>query len=204
MILVGRYLSPFVRRTAVTMKLYGMPFEANPLSTATQPEEIRKVNPVGRVPALITDDGQTLVESGAIIDWLDEQVGPARALTPPAGPERHRVQQIVVRATGVADKAVAFSYETKRRPAERQHQPWIDMLKAQVAGGLAHLEAIEGTPWLAGKSMTQADVTTAVVVDFIAFQVPELLPKGSHPRLEALAAKLGALPAFKETALPGA
>lgn len=202
MILVGRYLSPFVRRTAITMKLYGMPYEHNQLSTATDGEAIRKINPVGRVPALVTDDGMTLVESGAIIDWLDEKVGPARALTPPAGPERHKVQNLVVIATGTMDKAVSYSYETKRRPAERQHQPWIDNLKAQVAGGLRHLEAIEGKPWLAGSSMTQADITAAVLTEFMLFQLPELFPKGSHPRLESLAAKLADTPAFKETALP--
>ncbi|MGE0715887.1 MAG: glutathione S-transferase family protein [Alphaproteobacteria bacterium] len=202
MILVGRYLSPFVRRSAITLKLYGIPFEHRQLSTMTDMDAIAKINPVGRVPALVTDDGETLVDSAAIIDWLDEQAGPARALTPPAGPERRKVQRLVAIAVGTMEKAVGYSYETKRRPAERQHQPWIDNLKRQVAGGLAALEAVEGTPWLAGSTMTQADVSTAVLVDFLGIQVPELFPAGSHPRLEALAAKLGATPAFRETRPP--
>lgn len=201
MILVGRYLSPFVRRTAITLKLYGMAFEHNPLSTMTEMDAIKKLNPVGRVPVLLVD-GETLIDSAAIIDYLDEKAGPAHALTPPAGPERRRVQNLVAIAVGTMEKAVGYSYETKRRPPERQHQPWIDNLKSQVAGGLAALEAVEGTPWLAGAAMTQADVSTAVLVEFLGAMTPDLFPAGAHPRLEALAARLGATPAFRETALP--
>ncbi|MCC7272509.1 MAG: glutathione S-transferase N-terminal domain-containing protein, partial [Alphaproteobacteria bacterium] len=181
MMLVGRYLSPFVRRTAITLKLYGMPFEHNPLSTMTDMDAIKRINPVGRVPALVTDDGATLVDSATIIDWLDEQAGPAHALTPPAGPERRAVQRLVAIALGTMEKAVAYSYETKRRPAERQHQPWIDNLTSQIAGGLAALEAIQGTPWLAGAKMTQADVTTAVLVEYMRASHPDLFPAGKYP-----------------------
>src|SRR5690606_23948348 len=148
------------------LKLYGMEYEHNPLSTMTDMDAIKRINPVGRVPALVLDDGETLVDSPAIIDYLDEKAGPARALTPPAGPERRRVQNLVAIALGTMEKAVAYSYETKRRPPERQHQPWIDNLASQVAGGLTALDAIEGKPWLAGGSMTQADVSTAVLVEF--------------------------------------
>lgn len=202
MILVGRYLSPFVRRTAVTLKLYGIPFEHRPLSTMTDMDAIKKLNPVGRVPVLLLDGGETLVDSVAILDFLDELAGPARALTPPAGPERRRIQNIVAIAVGTMEKAVGYSYETRRRPPERQHQPWIDNLTSQVSGGLAALDAIEGQPWLAGSAMTQADVSAAVLVEFLKGMVPKLLPDGARPRLEALAARLRDTPAFAETALP--
>ena len=77
MILVGRYLSPFVRRTAVTLKLYGIPFEHQPLSTMTDMDAIKKLNPVGRVPVLVLDDGESLVDSAAILDHLDLPDRPA-------------------------------------------------------------------------------------------------------------------------------
>ena len=202
MILVGRYLSPFVRRTAITLRLYGIAFEHKPLSTMTDMDAIKKLNPVGRVPVLVLDDGESLVDSAAILDHLDEAVGPARAAMPPAGPERRRVLRLLSIAVGTMEKGVGYSYETKRRPAERQHQPWIDNLKSQVAGGLAALEAIDGRPWLAGPAMTQADVSTGVLVDFLKAQVPELMPAGAYPNLEALAARLGQLPAFREIAIP--
>ncbi|BBK38700.1 glutathione S-transferase [Allostella sp. ATCC 35155] len=202
MILVGRYLSPFVRRVAITLDLYGMPFEHRPLSTMTDLEAIKTLNPVGRVPVLTLDDGESLVDSAAILDHLDEVAGPARALVPPAGPERRRVLNRLAVVVGTMEKAVGYVYETRRRPAERQHQPWIDTLKGQVAGGLAALEAADPQPWLAGLSMTQADVSAAVLVDFLRAMAPELLPAGSHPKLEALAARLATTPAFQKAAVP--
>ena len=64
MILLGRYLSPFVRRVAATLELYGLPFENNPLQhTGDDAPKLRELNPVGRVPALILDDERIIVDS---------------------------------------------------------------------------------------------------------------------------------------------
>ena len=85
MILVGRYLSPFVRRVGATLHLYDLPFEHRPmLAFGDEKATLREWNPVARVPALLLDDGETVVDSSAIIDFLDEQVGPERSLTPAA------------------------------------------------------------------------------------------------------------------------
>ncbi len=85
MILVGQFDSPFVRRVAVTLHHYHMPYTRNPLSVFRNVEDMRRLNPLVRVPALILESGETLIDSGAIIDCLDEMAGPARALTPPMG-----------------------------------------------------------------------------------------------------------------------
>ena len=70
MILVGQYDSPFVRRVAVTLHHYGMPFERQVLSVFADAAAVRAVNPLGQVPALRLDDGETLFDSAAILDWL--------------------------------------------------------------------------------------------------------------------------------------
>lgn len=204
MILVGRYLSPFVRRVGVTMQFYGLPYEHKALSTMTDAAAILAINPVGRVPALVLDDGEVLVDSAAILDFLDETVGPARALTPPAGPERRRVQRLVAIAVGALEKAVAASYEKNRRPAEKVHAPWLDQLRAQLASGLAALEAEAPAPWLAGARMSQADVTAAVGMAFLRVNQPDQVPAGRYPRLDALTARLEDTPAFRATTLPEA
>ena len=71
MILIGRYLSPHVRRCGVTLRVYGMTFEHRPLRTWVETAEVRAANPLGRVPSLILDGGKTLVDSAVIIDALD-------------------------------------------------------------------------------------------------------------------------------------
>ena len=82
MILIGQYDSPFVRRVAVTLNHYHMPFTRNPLSVFGNKKEVQAINPLLRVPALILETGEVLVDSHAIIDHLDQMAGAPRALTP--------------------------------------------------------------------------------------------------------------------------
>ena len=72
MILVGQYDSPFVRRVAVALQIYGFDYEHRPWSVFGDAEAIAILNPLRRVPTLVTDDGEALVESACILDWLDE------------------------------------------------------------------------------------------------------------------------------------
>src|SRR5262245_52316510 len=91
--LIGNYLSPYVRRVAVTLNILNMPFELEELLVFKAPEPVRRHNPLVRIPVLVLDDGATLVESAAILDEIDRLVGPKRSLTPPGGLERRRVVQ---------------------------------------------------------------------------------------------------------------
>ena len=84
MILVGQYDSPFVRRVAVSLRVLGFAYEHDTRSVFGDFDSMRKTNPLGRIPSLVLDTGEVLIDSGAILDWLDQQVGPGRALVPPA------------------------------------------------------------------------------------------------------------------------
>ena len=203
MILVGRYLSPFVRRVAVTLKLYDLPFEHRPLATmGDERAAIRDVNPVTRVPALVLDDGEVLIDSAAILDWLDEEAGPERALTPRSGPQRRDVLKRVAVATAAAEKAVLTVYEQRFRPEEKRHAPWVEMISDQSRGGFRWLDAGAGEPYLGGERMTQADVTAVCAYEFVRAANPALFETLECPRLDALSARLGELDAFRDTAPP--
>lgn len=200
MILIGRNLSPFARRCAISMRLLDIPCERKPLSPFDNPEDVRAINKLVRVPALILDDGETLIDSGAILDYVDERVGPTKALTPREGPKRRQVLKIVALALGAVEKAIAAVYEEKRRPAELIHKPWLERLQGQARGGLEALEEALGTKtWFVGDRMTQADVTAAVVWDFCCVMQPALADAKRYPKLAALAERLKVLPAFVET-----
>ena len=80
MILIGQYNSPFVRRVAIALRLYGSPFEHRPWSTFGDADKIAPYNPLRRVPTLVLDSGEALIESTAILDYLDELVGPDKAM----------------------------------------------------------------------------------------------------------------------------
>lgn len=201
MILVGRYLSPFVRRVGATLKLYGMDFEHRPYPAFGEHKaQIREWNPVARVPALVLDDGEVVVDSTPILDHLDEQVGPERALIPAAGPERRHVLKRIAVALGAAEKSVLTVYERRFRPEEIRHAPWVDMISDQARDGFAWLDRECAGPYLDGERMTQADVTTVSAYDFVRAANPELFQSFRCPRLDALSERLLAMEAFRETA----
>lgn len=200
MILIGYYESPYVRRVAVTMLLYELPFEHRPYRTAQDQARIREFNPLGRIPALVLDDGDVLTDSGVILDHLDRLVGPEKALTP-EGSARRSVNQIVALAVGTLDKYVAAYYERTKRPESFVYRPWLEHLEGQVTAGLKALDANSLAPWLCGERLTQADVTTAIAIEAIRFDMAHLAPPGRYPNLDRLTERAAAFEAFKRTAV---
>ena len=95
--LIGQYDSPFVRRVAIAMTLYELPFRQLPLSVWADADELARWNPLRRVPTLVLDDGECLLESFAILDAIDEMVPPERALIAAAG--RHGTDTVRTRRT---------------------------------------------------------------------------------------------------------
>src|SRR3954447_21946804 len=108
MILIGQYDSPFVRRVALALRFYDLPFEHRPWSTFGDADKIAPYNPLRRVPTLLLDDGEGLIESMAILDHLDERIGPSRAMIAENGPHRREALKIGALATGLGDKAVSL------------------------------------------------------------------------------------------------
>ncbi len=199
MILVGRYRSPFTRRVAVSLRLLGLDYEHRPLNSWDAFAEIQKLNPLARIPVLIVDGGEVLFDSHAILDYVDQLVGPDRALTPPAGNSRRRVMRLVSLALGITDKVVAVVYERAQHSPERVSEDWIARCETQARSGLAALEAEQPSPWLVASRLTQADITTTVMHDFIRLVNPNLIQAGAYPGLDGLAARCAELPAFRDT-----
>lgn len=199
MILIGMVDSPYVRRVAVSLRLLGFAFEHRTWSVGADFERIRRYNPLGRVPTLVLDDGEALLESSAILDWIDDSVGAQRALLPPGGIERRRALRLMAVATGAADKAVAQLYEQAFRPADKRHAPWVERCRAQMQAGLAELEracAETPTEWLLGARMTQADITLSAASTFMIESLG--LDAACWPALDARRLRGEALPAFRE------
>jgi len=206
MLLIGMFDSPFVRRVAVTMKLLEMPFEHANWSIGRDFDRIREYNPLGRVPTLVTREGEKLMESSAILDYLDERAGPERALLPPSGPDRRRALNLIAMATGAAEKGVLQVYERAFRPEDKRHQPWVDRCRTQMSGSLAAIDRYLGergvSQWLVGKRMTQADITAVCVFTFLNDTLRVAADPVMFQSLATLAARCESLPAFQETRVP--
>lgn len=199
MLLVGQYDSPYVRRVAVSLHLLDLPFRRSPLSVFGDFEAMRRLNPLGRVPVLVLDDGEALADSAAILDLLDEMAGPERALLPPSGPLRRRALQVMALATGCSDKAAGIVYERSQRPPDKVDEHWLLRLRIQLEGALATLERRRPEPWFLGERFSQADVTVATMLSFLKLALPDLVAAERLPALAAFSARCEALPAFAAT-----
>ena len=199
--LVGLYDSPFVRRVAVTMRLYGLEYEHVALSVFRHQDDMRKISPMMKVPMLVLDNGERLSDSSFILDYLDGEVEAEKRLTPASGPERRRVQQHCATALQTVEKAVQVVYETTLRPKEFSYTPWVERCRAQMHTGFGLLEALPPSHALSGGVLTQGNVTAAVVMRFVRFVLPDEVPEGRYPNLDRLSAYCESLPAFVEIPL---
>jgi len=203
MILIGQYDSPFVRRVAIAMAIYELPYEHRPWSVFANAEELARYNPLRRVPVLVLDDALELVESSAILDALDEMVDADRALVPRAGGGRREVMRVCAFATGLADKAVSLFYEG-RLHAEPS-SVWVGRCRIQMADTLDLLErerAARHTPWWFSDALTHADIAVACVLRFVGESHPAFWDPARWPSLAAHSARAEALPVFQTIAQP--
>jgi glutathione S-transferase len=200
LILIGMFDSPFVRRVAVSMNLLGIAFEHRNWSVGKDFELIRQFNPLGRVPTLVQPDGEALIDSTAILDFLDDCAGADRALLPRSGKARRDALRILAVATGAAEKGVAQVYETVFRPPEKRHRPWMERCSAQMHAALAELNRLaqaRAGEWLIGNGMTQADITATCVYTFLVDALAINRDSIPYPGLAGIAGRCEALPEFR-------
>jgi len=203
MFLIGQYDSPFVRRVAIAMRLYGIAFEHKPWSTFGDADKIAPYNPLRRVPTLVLDSGEALLESTAILDYLDETVGPDKAMLAPRGEARRKQLHTCALATGLGDKAVSLLYERVLR--KERLELWIERCRTQIGSVLDVLEkerAGIASPWWFGGRIGHADIAVACVLRFTSEAHPHLFEPSRYPVLAGHAARCEAMDPFKEICQP--
>jgi glutathione S-transferase len=195
--LIGMLDSPYVRRVAISLQLLGLGFEHRPLSVFRTFEEFRAINPVVKAPTLVCADGTVLMDSGLILDYA--QALAQRSLLPVDLPNRTADLRITGLALAACEKSVQIIYERNLRPAEKQHEPWVTRVTAQMLAAFDALEAdITRRPLAASSGgMTQAGVITAVSWFFTQQMLPELLPAARFAALAQFSAAAETTGPFK-------
>ncbi len=203
MILIGQYDSPFVRRVAIALRLYRIGYEHRPWSTFGDADRIASFNPLRRVPTLVLDNGETLIESGAILDYLDEVVGASGAMIASDGELRRRALKVCSLATGLADKAVSLIYE--RVLHQTISDAWVARCRTQIADVLGALEsdrAAKPARFWFGDAIGHADIAVACALRFTQEAHPGLFDEERWPALAVHAATCEGLQVFQEIAQP--
>jgi glutathione S-transferase len=200
MILAGQYDSPFVRRVAVTLNHYGMRFERRVLSVFSDFDAVLALNPLGKVPVLELDDGERLLDSRAILDYLDGLARPEDCLVPRDEPARRGVLRIDAVALGVAEKLYERGFEFARRDPEKRDANVVDRVERQIRSALDWLESLGPRPWFFGGAMSRADLTCAIALTYMIEKHPGIVEHRRWPLLVAHCRRCEALPQFQNAA----
>ncbi len=200
--LVVSLTSPYARKIRVVLAEKGLPFELEVDIPWLADTRVPGYNPLGKVPALVADDGEVWFDSPVIAEYLDTLAGPA--LLPADRLAALPVRQAEALADGITDAAVAAFLEGMR-PAERQDPASIERQLGKISRGLTALEArVAQRKGCAGEALTIADIAVGCTLGYLDFRFAHLGWRAAHPQLAAWADGLLARPSFTASAPPAA
>lgn len=187
--------SPFVRKVRVAAALLGQPLELEPADTLDPSDSLRSQNPLGKVPALVTEDGEVLFDSSVILAYLDHRAGGDRIL--PTEPEaRFAALRKEALADGMMDAGILLLYEARFRPQEKHEVKWLDHQSHKMKRALDAFEA-KAAPF-AGP-VTVGDIALGCALGWFDFRFGGAW-RDEHPKLVAwYEGFVKACPGFDET-----
>ncbi len=194
--LIGMLDSPYVRRTAISLRTLGIPFAHEAVSVFSTFDRFRAINPVVKAPTLVCDDGETIMDSSLILQFAEATMVRGRSLWPADPAQYQHDMRAVSLALAACEKSVQIVYERNLRPPERQHEPWVVRVTGQLLAAYAGLEAEVVRRPAAFAPDRQAGITAAVAWQFTQSLLAAVVPAAEHPALVDLSARLEQGPAF--------
>jgi glutathione S-transferase len=196
--LLSHPLSPYGRKVKIATALKGLKDRIEVVQVDTNPldnPDITRVNPLGKIPALVIDGDTAIFDSNVICEYLDT-LAPAPALFPKGGVERMRTLTLGSLADGILDAALLLVYEKRFRSEDKWHAPWQERQQLKIDRSLDFLER-SPPAWTA--SPDYGHLTLACALGYLDFR-HEGKWRSGHPRLVAWLDEFAkAVPAFEET-----
>ena len=196
--LVTSLTSPYGRKVRIVLLEKKIPFQLQVENPWLPDSPVNDLNPLGKVPVLVLEDGVSVFDSPVIVDYLDT-LTPVANLIPREARSRMAVRSVEALADGMTDAAVAAYLERKRAP-DKQDADWIALQEKSLHRGLAALaEALGEKALFLGTAMTLADIATVCALAYLDLRFPKIQWRETYPNLAALADKLGERASFKDT-----
>jgi glutathione S-transferase len=200
--LFGTYVSPYARRVAAALISRAIPYEHDDLNGYENPARARELNPVGKVPVLVLDDGERLIDSAAILDYINELAGPARALVPPSGSARRIALRLSAISTTICEEVTARYFE-QQRPAACVVPEVLERYRLQTVGGLNALNgACSPNGPIGAEPLDIATISAVIAFEYTRRWYPDLELDPIAPALAATVAALTDEAAFARTRPP--
>jgi glutathione S-transferase len=198
--LIGMLDSPYVRRVAISARHLGIDLDHESVSVFRHFEHFQQINPVVKAPTLVLDDGEVLIDSTLIIDYLEALAAPGKSLMPGDLKQRLRAWRLIGLGLAACEKSVQLYYERNLRPAEIQYQPWVERVEGQLAAAYSALEReLEKQPLANGDLIGQDGITLAVAWSFTNLVTPDQVDASRFPRIAEFTAQAEKLEAFIST-----
>ncbi len=203
--LIGMLDSPYVRRVAIALNYYSLPFEHVPLSVFRNVEEFSEIKPLIKAPTLVCDNDEVLMDSTLILAYIqklvDQQLTTQQlALMPTELEAYQQALRLIGLGLNACDKSVQLFYECNMRPEDKQYKPWLERVQSQLLAAYrqaeAYAQARNNGDWLVAGQLTHADIAVCVAWQFTHYMIPDAVPLGLCPGLSQLSAKAEAEPAF--------
>ena len=165
--------SPYSCKVLMAAAYARIPLQAVPVETSDPPAELLNANPLGKIPVLIADDGETIFDSRAITQYLNRLSG--NKLYPRNPAKRTDAERLEALADGIADCALAHVYERRSRPEEIVHQPWLDKQWGKVGRAL---DALDAEPPRLGRKITGGHIALRAVLGYLDLRFAGKWEKG--------------------------
>ena len=199
--LVTSLTSPYGRKVRIVLQEKKIPFQLQVENPWQADSVVPSFNPLGKVPVLVLEGGESVFDSRVIVEYLDH-VSPVAHLIPGEPKTRMVVRGVEALADGVTDAAVAIVLERKRTP-EQQSSDWLRLQEETLLHGLEALsEALGDKPWYLGNSMTLADIACGCTLGYLDLRLAEIDWRAAHANLARLADKLAMRASFVNTVPP--
>lgn len=198
--LLGSGFSPYTRKVRIVLLEKKIDCELETVDVAPPENPVNAFNPLGKVPALVLDDGTTLYDSRVIVEFLDG-ASPLARLIPDDNRERVAVRRWEALADGCLDAGILIRYEGLR-PKKEQSKAWLEKQSGKLTRGLAAIAAELGDRhWCHGDRYTLADIAVGACLGWVEFRKPGGIAwRGEYPNLARYYDRLMERPAFAETA----
>jgi glutathione S-transferase len=198
--LVVSLTSPYARKIRIVLAEKALPYALEVDIPWLAETSVPDYNPLGKVPALIADDGEVWYDSPVIAEYLETQGGPA--LLPDDRLAALPVRQTEALADGITDAAVAAFLES-RRPTEQQDAASIERQLTKIRRGLAALEErLARQKGFGGNALSLGDIAVGCTLGYLDFRFPQIDWRGTHLPLASWAAQLFARPSFADSVPP--
>lgn len=174
--------SPYARKVRVVAAEKRIDIEMALVDLADPNCPVSQFNPLGKVPVLVLDDGESLYDSRVIVEYLDHRT-PVTNLLPSGQNLKIQVRKWEALADGVCDAAVAAMLES-RRAAEKQDAASIAKQLAKVERGLrAMSDALGDAKWCVDDTFSLADIALGCVLGYLAFRYVDNPWQTDYPNL---------------------